>query len=168
MISTASVSKTPASQNNAKPASLKSSLSQDSSKPSVSKADKQRKRGNERRRNQEAAIKKSKPTNCACRNNRCIKLYCVCFSADKYCTEICKCDAGKCDNQSQNSLRDSLRYLARLKNQRNFSKPVGATLKVSCTCKKCNCLKRYCDCFVAGAKCGRDCSCIGCENVEIN
>jgi hypothetical protein len=33
-----------------------------------------------------------------------------------------------------------------------------------CHCKKSNCLKKYCECFQAGIKCGDNCKCEGCKN----
>jgi hypothetical protein len=34
-----------------------------------------------------------------------------------------------------------------------------------CKCKKSNCLKKYCECFGAGIKCGEHCKCEGCKNM---
>ena len=34
-----------------------------------------------------------------------------------------------------------------------------------CKCQKINCLKRYCDCFKAGLKCGPQCTCVDCHNL---
>jgi len=39
-------------------------------------------------------------------------------------------------------------------------------IKLSCTCKKTKCNKKYCTCFAAGLKCGRDCSCEDCVNCD--
>lgn len=33
-----------------------------------------------------------------------------------------------------------------------------------CHCKKSNCLKKYCECFQAGLKCGLNCKCEDCKN----
>ncbi len=33
-----------------------------------------------------------------------------------------------------------------------------------CHCKKSNCLKKYCECFQAGFKCGDNCKCVNCKN----
>lgn len=34
-----------------------------------------------------------------------------------------------------------------------------------CNCKKSNCLKRYCECYQAGLKCGENCRCEDCKNM---
>lgn len=34
----------------------------------------------------------------------------------------------------------------------------------SCTCSRSKCIKKYCDCYSEGRKCGKDCKCEGCEN----
>lgn len=36
--------------------------------------------------------------------------------------------------------------------------------KGGCTCKKTNCLKRYCECFNSGKICTPECACYGCHN----
>ena len=33
-----------------------------------------------------------------------------------------------------------------------------------CRCKRSHCLKKYCECFQAGLKCGEQCKCEGCQN----
>lgn len=35
-----------------------------------------------------------------------------------------------------------------------------------CTCRKTNCLKKYCECFHAGIVCGVACKCDDCKNTE--
>ena len=41
--------------------------------------------------------------------------------------------------------------------------------KVSlCHCSRTKCLKMYCECFAKGFKCGKECGCIGCSNVDEN
>ena len=35
-----------------------------------------------------------------------------------------------------------------------------------CNCKKSNCLKRYCECYLAKIQCSTLCKCIGCKNCD--
>lgn len=35
-----------------------------------------------------------------------------------------------------------------------------------CNCKKSNCLKRYCECFLANIQCSTLCKCVGCKNCD--
>lgn len=42
----------------------------------------------------------------------------------------------------------------------------GGSTKVTCTCKKTRCVKKYCTCFASGNKCGPECSCEDCLNCD--
>ncbi len=47
------------------------------------------------------------------------------------------------------------------------SKPI-LSHKSGCKCRKSFCMKKYCECFQKGAKCGSNCRCINCKNQPTN
>lgn len=59
---------------------------------------------------------------------------------------------------------DSLGVSIRLDEPEAAATPVARRKKTGCTCKKTNCLKRYCECFSSGKICTPDCACYGCFN----
>ena len=59
---------------------------------------------------------------------------------------------------------DSLAIEIKQINAPSFSTPDAKRKKTGCTCKKTNCLKRYCECFNSGKTCTPECACYGCHN----
>ncbi|KAH8078837.1 DNA-binding transcription factor [Aureococcus anophagefferens] len=111
-----------------------------------------------------SATKRFKP--CNCRNSRCLKLYCDCFAAGRFCEESCKCV--DCHNDQAHARdRDDAIKATLEKNPKAFRAKVDAeatTHQNGCHCKKTKCLKKYCECFEAGITCGAKCKCADCEN----
>ncbi len=38
--------------------------------------------------------------------------------------------------------------------------------KRGCNCRRSHCLKKYCECYQGGVKCGMHCKCLECENMD--
>ena len=110
---------------------------------------------------------------CNCKKSKCLKLYCECFSNSNFCNEDCRCS--NCYNKVEfKDIRDLVIQETKEKNPYAFnSKYKGVkvgqgknkTLHTrGCNCKKTNCRKKYCECFVAGVNCTNLCKCKHCEN----
>eukprot|EP00605_Chrysophyceae_sp_TOSAG23-4_P002231 GSChrysophyteH1.ASY1.ANO1.2475.1 assembled CDS len=106
---------------------------------------------------------------CNCRRTKCIKLYCDCFHALKYC-EGCNCV--DCSNIQEKEAerkaainstleRDPEAFAPRIKDD-----PTGNSKShlSGCHCKRSACLKKYCECFSYGIPCSEKCRCLDCQN----
>lgn len=118
---------------------------------------------------------------CSCKNSKCLKLYCDCFSSSEFCNpNICKCN--KCKNNKKNiEDRDQARKFCLSKNKSAFSgdkmtrKEQRDALLLSqpiappqpCSCVKSRCLRKYCGCFFLGFFCSEKCGCVLCANIPI-
>jgi len=123
----------------------------------------------------ENSKKKSAPKRspCNCKKSRCLKLYCECFAAERFC-QGCNCvDCGNTPESGE--IREKAIKDTRAKNSKAFqnrfsvensqgSKSVQKVHNMGCKCKKSACLKKYCECFNAGAICGAKCKCVDCLN----
>lgn len=100
---------------------------------------------------------------CTCKNSKCLKLYCVCFAAEKYC-HGCKCN--NCQNTPQfEAIRNKAIADTVAKNPKAFKEKMSETTHaIGCKCKKSSCLKKYCECFQGSVVCGPKCKCVNCKN----
>ena len=111
----------------------------------------------------DSKVKRHKP--CNCRNSRCLKLYCDCFAAGRWCKG---CNCVDCHNDLAHAKeRDEAIRATLEKNPKAFRAKVKDTAHASgCHCKKSKCLKKYCECFEAGIHCGAKCKCADCAELR--
>lgn len=96
---------------------------------------KRRRVGRPRKRVQVAA------DHCTCKNSRCLKMYCVCFTAGRACGPSCSCH--DCRNHTATAPKATVTF---------------------CKCTKRQCQTGYCPCFKAGRPCGPQCRKCGSNN----
>ena len=90
---------------------------------------------------------------CTCPKSKCRSLYCACLARGRTCIPgVCGC------NDCQN-VEETVRHRQRREK---------SAVERKCTCTTNHCVRGYCVCFKNGAKCGADCSCIGCQNMDEN
>lgn len=105
---------------------------------------------------------------CRCRHSHCSKMYCECFAAGRYCTELCECIG--CENCVANEASlTRIRTGIRRRNPNAFTAKINQTSGIrkhsrGCRCTRSKCLKRYCECFREGMSCTEDCECKDCHN----
>jgi len=110
---------------------------------------------------------------CNCKRSKCLKLYCQCFAAKAMCEDRCTCNdcrnvvnhTGELAKAIQTLLkRNPTAFETKFKSKNKGGKPAHM---MGCRCKRSQCLKKYCECFVANAKCSTNCRCEGCKNMPL-
>jgi hypothetical protein len=117
----------------------------------------------------------NKALSCKCKSSKCLKLYCMCFSAGVFCgSSICKCQ--DCHNVDGSELlsREPGSHPASclctacrdVKSQKMVQLgEITLASESQCACKNSNCLQLYCLCFQAGSLCNATlCKCFQCLN----
>jgi len=100
---------------------------------------------------------------CSCKKSKCLKLYCECFASGTSC-QGCNCQ--NCHNTEDNK-EDILKVKQVLKEKNPLALKRHSPEKpqqVTCNCSKSGCIKKYCECFKSGGKCGTGCNCTECKN----
>ena len=103
---------------------------------------------------------------CNCKKSRCLKLYCECFANGTFCQG---CNCVECLNivEHEEKIQDA-RLAVSEKNpiafKRRISEEGEGKQPICCNCSKSGCLKKYCECFKNGHKCGSGCNCTACKN----
>lgn len=107
---------------------------------------------------------------CSCQKSKCLKLYCDCFAYGLYC-EGCNCveclNKKECEEERKKAMvsikdRNPLHNLNSDKTVEE--RPANKAYFKGCQCKKSNCRKKYCECYLAKKPCTSQCKCEGCLN----
>lgn len=134
-----------------------------------------------------ASVPAEKVTHCNCSKTLCIKLYCQCFANSRQCTAACACKDCCNDGVEEHAAihsharqqlmeRDPTVFtLPRPERHRHTDVQILTDtltgkqyLSRPCHCKKTQCIKKYCDCFVAGVECSDKCTCHDCHNGHVH
>ena len=91
---------------------------------------------------------------CSCSKTNCNRYYCECYRSGLYCVD---CNCKNCQNKPPENCSS---------NRHSISQNKQKNEKVTCTCTKSGCNKKYCECYKNGTKCNSSCRCVKCENTE--
>jgi len=113
---------------------------------------------------------------CRCGRTKCLKQYCACFRNDVRCTSDCVCSDCRNDGKHEHdrmmavrairlNSKDAFKGTDLMIDDQTVTTPKGSVKTVrGCRCKRSKCLKKYCECFGVGLKCGDNCICENCHN----
>lgn len=101
---------------------------------------------------------------CTCTKTKCLKLYCNCLKAGRFCTSECDCVncRNKCDSTERRQVLRKLKSGNAFPSLRSKAKKEGKVC--GCTCQRSQCNKKYCSCYQSGRYCTDKCKCVDCSN----
>lgn len=94
--------------------------------------------------------------------------YCKCFAQSAYCTG---CGCVDCQNKPGNEVAIKIARQSVCGRDKNAFLPktdpeLPNVPARGCHCRAAGCVKKYCECFSAGMRCGPNCGCHECRNME--
>jgi hypothetical protein len=111
---------------------------------------------------------------CKCNHSKCLRLHCVCFKNNIFCSPSCGCK--QCYNtESHLEIVEKVNRTTKEINPHAFESKIfeveidNKMVKITrgCNCTQNNCLKNYCQCKKIGLVCSSLCRCTSCKNEKV-